>query len=76
MLRVPSIDNQKFSSRSIFNLVKVTIKELRKLIRETLSEPYTKSLLDDDSFNEESVVVNNTAKEKIKKFFKDLRLAK
>lgn len=56
--------------------MKVTIKELRKLIRETLSEPYTKSLLDDDSFNEESVVVSNDAKEKIKKFFKDLQLNK
>ena len=59
--------------------MKITIGQLRKIIRESLSgsqpeESYKIHLLDDPAFQEDSVLVPNDIKKKIKKWAKDMKL--
>jgi hypothetical protein len=60
--------------------VRITIETLRKIIRESLSgsqpeEEYSIELLDDPSFLKKSVYVPDSAKKKIKKWAKDMKLS-
>ena len=60
--------------------MKLTIKELREIIRETISgsfpeESYKDELLDDHSFKGKSVFVRDDAKKKIKSWAKDMKLS-
>lgn len=60
--------------------MKMTIGQLREAIRRSLGgsrpeESYDKELMDDPSFNTDSVYVPNWAKKKIKKWMKDMKLS-
>lgn len=59
--------------------MKITIGQIRQLIREGLSgsqpdETYSGYLLDDPAFDESSVLVSNDIKEKIKAWAKAMKL--
>lgn len=60
--------------------MKLTIGQLRRIIRESLSgshpdETYDKELLDDPSFDKPSVYVPDDVKNKIKSWAKDMKLS-
>jgi hypothetical protein len=59
--------------------VKITIGELRRIIKETIAgsqpdETYDDYLLDDPFFNKQSVLVRDDAKKKIKAWATDMKL--
>lgn len=59
--------------------MRITVGELRALIRETLAgsqpdETYDEELLDDDSFKKQSVYVPDWAKKKIRSWAQDMKL--
>jgi hypothetical protein len=55
-------------------MMKLTLKELRELVRSTLAEAYDKRLIDDESFNKQSYVVPDEIKDKIRRYITDMRL--
>lgn len=60
--------------------MKITIRELRELIRETMAgsqpeESYSEELLDDPGFKSKSVYIRDDAKKKIKAWAKDMKLS-
>lgn len=60
--------------------MKITIKQLREVIRRSLGgshpdESYDKELLDDPAFSEKSVYVSDEIKDKIRKWAKDMKLS-
>jgi len=59
--------------------VKITIGELRRIIKETIAgslpdETYDDYLLDDPFFNKQSVLVRDDTKKKIKTWATDMKL--
>ena len=65
----------------IVSFVKLSLGELRRLIRESLagshpSEAYDKDLADDPSLNKRSVYVPNDVKKPIKRWLKAMGLSK
>ena len=54
--------------------MKMTLRTLRRIIRETISKPFDIALVDDEANNEKSVYVSNDAKTKIKKWTSDMGL--
>lgn len=63
----------------ILTSVKITVGELRKIIKETIAgsypdETYDDLLLDDPDFNKSSVYVRDDAKKKIKAWAKAMKL--
>ena len=61
--------------------MKITIRRLRQIIRESIKggshpdESYDKELMDDPAFEKDSVYVPNWAKKKIRKWAKDMKLS-
>jgi len=61
--------------------VRITLGQLRKIIREEMqkdphrNKPYTKELLDDPFFKEDSIYVPDDIKEKIVSWAKDIKMS-
>ena len=70
-----------FQTHNNYNKMKITIKELRQLIREKIQEEeskdktYKQELEDDPSYKEKSVLVPDDIKKKIKKWSRDMKLS-
>lgn len=65
--------------RSYLELVKLTIKQLRNLVKEQLAgshpeESYDKELIDDPAIAQKSVYVPDDIKDSIKTWMKDMQL--
>jgi hypothetical protein len=55
--------------------MKISIKEIRELIRSLIQEQkYGINLLDDESYNQESIIVPKDIKDKINKWLKDMKM--
>jgi hypothetical protein len=64
------------NEETIFIFVKLSIKELKSIIREAWwEESYDKLLMDDPAIEADTVIVPKTSKEKIKKWAKAMKLA-
>lgn len=71
---------QFLSSMSIHKLMKVTIRQLREIVRKSLrgsqpEESYDQELMDDPALKKSSVYVPNHVKKKIKAWARDMKLS-